>query len=125
MTCGKHTVNGYNQLLVVKTDNIGNVIWEKEFGENNLSEEGNSIKQNSDGTFTITGASFDISSGQTNGILLKTDQNGHQLWFKKFGNLSSSRGVNLIKDNNNDNLITGQYNDLIFITRTDNNGTFK
>lgn len=125
LTCGKHTVSGYNQVLLVKTDNTGNVIWEKEFGENNLSEEGNSVKHNSDGSFTITGTCFDFSTGQTDIILLKVDQNGNQLWLKKFGSSSSDSGLNLIKDTNDDNIITGNYNDQIFMTKTDNNGVFK
>ncbi|KJS04172.1 MAG: hypothetical protein VR77_12425 [Flavobacteriales bacterium BRH_c54] len=125
LTCGRHTVNGYSQVLLVKTDNIGNVIWEKEFGLNNLSEDGNSIKQNSDGTYTITGTSFDILTSQTDIILLKIDQNGNLLWSKKFGSPSNDSGVNLIKDNNNDNIITGNYNGNIFFTKTDNNGVFK
>lgn len=125
LTCGRHTVNGYSQVLLVKTDNIGNVIWEKEFGLNNLSEDGNSIKQNSDGTYTITGTSFDILTSQTDIILLKIDQNGSLLWSKKFGSPSNDSGVNLIKDNNNDNIITGNYNGNIFFTKTDNNGVFK
>jgi hypothetical protein len=125
LTCGKHTVSGNNQVLVVKTDNAGNLIWEKEFGANNLSEEGNSIKQNSDGTFTITGTCFDVSTGQTDVILLKIDQNGNQLWFNKFGSAYSDNGVNLIKDSNGDNIISGNYNGSIFMTRTDNNGVFK
>ncbi len=124
LTCGKHAATGYNQVLVVKTDNAGNVIWEKEYGTNNLSEEGKSIKQNSDGTFTITGTCFDISTGQTDIILLKIDQRGNQLWFKKFGSTSGG-GVNLIKDSNDDNIITGNCNGSIFMTRTDNNGVFK
>ncbi len=125
LTCGKHTVSGYNQALLVKTDNTGNVIWGKEFGVNNLSEEGNSVKQNRDGSFTITGTCFDVSTGQTDIILLKVDQNGNQLWLKKFGSPSSDSGVNLIKDSNDDNIITGNYNGLIFMTKTDNNGVFK
>jgi hypothetical protein len=125
LTCGKHTVSGYNQVLLIKTDNTGNVIWEKEFGVNNLSEEGNSVKQNSDGSFTITGTCFDVSTGQTDIILLKVDQNGNQLWLKKFGSSLSDNGVNLVKDNNDDNIITGNYNGQIFMTKTDNNGVFK
>jgi len=125
LTCGKHTVSGYNQILLVKTDNTGNIIWEKNFGVNNLSEEGNSVKQNSDGSFTITGTCFDVSTGQTEIILLKVDQNGNELWLKKFGSPSSGSGINLLKGNNDENIITGNYNGLIFITRTDNNGAFK
>lgn len=125
LTCGKHTVNSSNQVLLVKTDNTGNLIWEKEYGANNLSEEGSSVKQNSDGSFTITGISYDVSTGQNDIILLKVDQNGDQLWLKKFGSLSNDFGVNLIKDNNDDNIITGIFNSQIFMTRTDKNGVFK
>jgi hypothetical protein len=125
LTCGEHTTSGYSQVLLVKTDNLGNVIWEKEFGDNHLSEQGNSIKQNADGTFIITGSSYDATSGQTGIILLKVDQSGNQLWLKKFGSSSSGSGVNLIKDINDDNIITGNYNGSIFMTKTDNNGVYK
>ncbi len=125
MICGLHTSNGYSQVLLLKTDNLGNVIWEKEYGENNLSENGNSIKQNSDGSFTITGSSYDVSSMQTDIILLKVDQSGNQLWLKKFGSSANDSGINLIKDINDDNIITGYYNGSIFMTKTDTNGIFK
>jgi len=124
LVCGKHTVGGYNQILVVKTDNIGNVIWENEYGAVNLSEEGNSIKQNIDGTYTITGSCFDVSTGKTDILLLKIDKSGNQLWLKKFGS-TSGEGVNLIKDTNDDNIITGNYNGSMFMTKTDSNGDYK
>jgi hypothetical protein len=125
ITCGAHPTNGYGQVLLVKTDHLGNEIWEKEFGENNLSEQGNSIKQNADGTFTITGSSYDVATMRTDIILLKVDQSGNQLWLKKVGSSSDDSGENLIKDNNDDNLISGNYNGNIFFTKTDNNGIFK
>jgi hypothetical protein len=125
LTCGRHTASGYSQVLLVKTDNTGNVIWEKEFGANNLSEEGNSVKQNNDGSFTITGTCIDITKGLIHVILLKVDQNGNQLWLKKFGNSSIDKGANLIKDNNDDNIITGNSNGQIFMTKLDSNGVFK
>lgn len=125
LTCGYHTSNGYSQVLLVKTDNEGNEIWQREFGDNNLSEQGISVKQNTDGSFIITGSSFDVSSGQTDIILLKVDANGNQLLLKKFGSSTGDSGVNLIKDSNDDNIITGNYNGQIFMTKTDNNGVFK
>ena len=125
LTCGQHSETGFSQVLLVKTDNIGNVIWEKEFGESNLSEQGNSIKQNSDSSFNITGSSFDVSSGLSYIILLKVDASGNKIFLKKFGGSSGESGVNLIKDSNDDNIITGNYNGNIFMTKTDSNGTFK
>jgi hypothetical protein len=86
--CGRHTggVMGNSQVLVVKTDNLGNTIWDKEFGNDSITERGNSIKQNLDGSYTITGTSHDYSDWNGEDILLlKIDQSGDQVWFKKFG----------------------------------------
>jgi hypothetical protein len=126
VTCGSHTLNGQSQVLVVKTDNLGNVIWEKEYGDSGLgiSEQANSIKQNTDGTFTITGGVFDLGTGQTKMILVKTDENGNQLWFKKLNDYYGGSAKNLLKDGN-DNIITGSRNGSIVMLRADNDGVFK
>lgn len=131
VTCGVHTgnVTGNGQVLIVKTDNLGNLIWEQEFGNDSISEIGNSIKQNIDGSFTITGTSYGKTGWYVEDIiLLKIDQNGNQVWFKKFGSPESTeRGRVLIKDTNDDNLITGDFgwSGPIFLTRTDKDGILK
>jgi hypothetical protein len=125
LTCGQHTSGGYSQVLLLKTDNQGNTIWEKEYGEDNLSEKGNSIKENLDGTFTITGSSYDVNTMQDDIIILKINQAGNQSWFKKFGSSKSDWGINLIKDTNDDNIITGDYSESIFMTKIDKNGNYK
>ncbi|MDD5571132.1 MAG: hypothetical protein PHD97_08245 [Bacteroidales bacterium] len=125
LTCGQHTTNGYSQVLLLKTDDLGNEYWEKELGATDLSEIGNSIKQNADGTFFITGASYNVSTMYYEIILLKVDPNGNQLLLKKIGSSSNSNGLNLLKDINDDNIITGNLNGSIFMTKTDNKGYFK
>ncbi len=131
LICGQHTlIDGSTQVLVLKTDNLGNTIWEKEFGEDKSSEIGFSIMQNSFESYTVTGTSYDDSSMQCDIILFKIDQTGNQVWFKKFGSKGDDWGMNLIKDNNDDILITGDYNirgsdKNIFFTRTDQEGNFK
>lgn len=125
LSCGKQTIAGFSQVFLIKTDHLGNMIWEKEFGENHLSEQGNSIKQNPDGTCTLTGSSYDIETAQDNIIIIKVDENGNQLWSIIFGSPATDWGMNLIKDNDGDNIITGDYNDLIFMTRMDDDGNFK
>ena len=124
VTCGQRTTNGYTQVLLVKTNNLGSVIWEREFGDATLSEQGYSLKLDMDGGFTITGESFDVIAQQTSVLLLKVNMDGEQAYLKRFGS-TTSRGMNLIKDANDDNLITGNYQDQIFLTRTDSDGTFK
>jgi len=125
VTCGLIETDGLYQISLVKTDDQGNVIWEKEYGEDYLSEHGNAIQVNSDGTFIITGHSFENHSGQTGIVLLKVNENGDQLIRKDFGFTFIDYGKNILKDDNDDNIITGQYNGGIFLTRTDNNCVFK
>lgn len=117
--CGGHGTGG--KILVLKTDPLGNVLWEKEYGLNNV-QGGYSIKQNLDSSFTICGTSYDIASDKSDNLLLKLDQNGNQLWLKEL-HLSTNVGAyNLMKDVNDDNIITGNYDDHIYITRTNKDG---
>lgn len=126
VTCGYHSTNFQNQILLVKTDNLGNVLWEKEYGKTGFgnSEQGNSIKENADGTFTITGSAFDFATEQRRIMLMKTDQNGNQIWFKKFTDLYEGTGLNLLKDND-DNIITGNRNGNMFMIKTNSDGVYK
>ena len=125
ITCGGLADTGYNQILLIKTDGQGNVLWEKEYGEIYLSEIAESIVLNFDGTFTMTGGSLEVHSGQREVLILKVDQDGNQLVKNGFGQTLIDYGHNILKDDNSDNLITGEYNGKIFLTRTDNNCVFK
>ncbi len=125
MTCGQISKIGDNQLLLVRTDSQGNEEWEKEYGDDHLSEQGTAIRFNEDSTFIVTGTSSSSHSGQQQIVLLKINPNGDLLFLKKFGESATSSGQNILKDVNDDNLITGNYNFNLFMTTTDNNGVFK
>ena len=125
MTCGKIANDTDTQVLLIKTDGLGNTYWEKEFGETYLDEQANAIQLNADGSYSLTGGFKEQHSGQSQILLIKVDQNGNLLFSKSFGGHILTYGQNIIKDVNDDNLITGQSNFSIFMTRTDNNGVFK
>lgn len=125
ITVGQNTTGGFSQVLVLKSDNQGNTIWEIQFGESNLSEKGYSIKENMNNTYTITGSSYDVNSTQGDIIVFNIDANGNQLWFKKFGSTLSDWGANIVQGLNNENVITGDYNGSIFMTKLNNNGEFE
>lgn len=126
ITVGNSGLVKSGQLLVVKMDDKGNVIWEKEFGEHDVYEVGSSIKKNYDNTFTITGGSGSFSNGNQYDILvLKIDDQGNEIWMKKFGRSPTSWGFNLIKGSKNENIITGNYNAKVFMTKLDENGIFQ
>ncbi len=72
-----------------KTDSSGNPIWEKTYTSYNTSSDGsrlNSISQFNDGGYALFG-----QNAGPNGLLIKIDSNGNELWhkiytiFKNFG----------------------------------------
>lgn len=127
--CGDHRggLGESIQVLLLKTDHMGTLIWEQEYGVEYTHVIGNVIKQNLDESYTITGRTSAATLNLSDIILLKVDQSGNQLWFKTFGLQSFDKGANLIKDSNDDNLITGDFGwgGPIFLTRTDKDGNFK
>lgn len=82
--CGSTFQPGANgfQLWLVKVDRLGNVLWEKNFG-NAAIEFGRSVVQTSDGGFAMVGRYDD---GNDVGIyLVKTDADGNEEWSYVYG----------------------------------------
>ncbi|MBI4646285.1 MAG: SprB repeat-containing protein [Bacteroidia bacterium] len=77
---------GNKDLLVIKTDNKGDIIWSKTYGTP-LSEQGNYIMATPDGGFTIAGEIFKIGGSlQSDIYLLHFNSDGDTLWKKSYGN---------------------------------------
>jgi len=132
LTCGSTRTGAIDNVLLMKYDPAGNVIWEKEYGDPLLAEKGVAIIQGADGSLNIAGnSSPDNLNMQT--VMLKTDAYGNQVFMKKFGDTGSHPAVNIFKDINDDNIITGNYfppgstktDRRIFITRLSSSGAFK
>ena len=66
--------NGKNDILLIKTNSIGDKKWRKTFGGNGV-DIGRSIKELSSGGYIISGTST-ISNLSFDAILIKTDKNG-------------------------------------------------
>lgn len=83
---------GLNDYWVVKTDALGNKMWDKRFGGNS-KEEMFSVLQTSDNGYLLGGWSMSGISGdqsQSNrGVsdywVVKIDENGNKLWDKRYG----------------------------------------
>ncbi|HTL80320.1 MAG TPA: T9SS type A sorting domain-containing protein [Bacteroidia bacterium] len=120
--------------LLIRTDNLGNVIWEKVFkpATDSLSMgyyySATSVKEMSNGNFVITGCVSDPQS-LNKAYIICTDSNGNLLWSKDYcvnsrysgGNdlqVDASGNITLL---GNDYAVTaGDTN--ILVLRTDSNG---
>jgi len=75
---------------ILKTDSLGNKLWDKDYGGTNGEDEFGSIVQTTDGGYLMAGNSYsNISGNKTENNLgmeqswiLKTDSSGNKLWDK-------------------------------------------
>ncbi|MEK6853048.1 MAG: hypothetical protein AABX59_04160, partial [Nanoarchaeota archaeon] len=75
-------------VYLIKTDSLGNKLWEKTFGGNGY-DSGNSVQQTSDGGYVIAGRTSSLGSGSYDFYLIKTDSQGNKQWEKVFGGSGS------------------------------------
>jgi len=79
---------GAKDVIIQKTDSLGNSEWMRTFGGSN-DDEGYSIQQTSDRGFIIAGATSSSGAGSRDVYLVRTDANGNLRWAKTLGGMSS------------------------------------
>ncbi len=99
------TMSGRN-LLLLRTDSFGNLIWVNGYGGNN-DDEGNSVVQTSDGGFAACGYTKSYGSGGNDVYLIKVDANGNQLWDRMFGGASDEEAYSMVLTGDGGFLIAG------------------
>ena len=109
------TNNGSRDYWIVKTDDLGNIEWEKSYG-GSFDDEAFSIALTSDSGFIVTGYSYS-SNGDVTGHhgdnsypdywLLKLDNNGNLQWEKSLGGVSDDRAQRVINTNDGGYMVAG------------------
>lgn len=74
----------YQGILLLKTDSDGNEVWHRVFGEGDYNE-GQCVRQTSDGGYIIAGSSDQWSPVWYDVCLIKTDNSGHEIWTQHYG----------------------------------------
>ncbi len=109
------TTYGNDDYWIVKTDSIGNILWQKVFG-GSVDDEAFSIQQTSEGGYVIIGYAKSDSStyGNVNnnhGLydywVLKTDSVGNLLWQKCFGGSKYDNGYFIQQTSDNGFIMCG------------------
>ena len=75
---------GANDILLIKTDGLGNEIWSKTYGGSN-TEVGYFVVQTTDGGYLVAGRTESFGAGASDFYAIKTDSNGDTIWTKTYG----------------------------------------
>jgi uncharacterized delta-60 repeat protein len=86
-------------ILLIKTDVNGNVIWAKTYGETG-GDYAFSVQQTSDSGYIVAGYTYSFGAGYYDIFLVKTDANGNIIWSKTYGgtNQDFARSVRQTSD---------------------------
>jgi hypothetical protein len=121
-----------NLARLIKTDENGEILWEKYFGNSENSVEntvGRSLDITSDGGFVLAGYTENISTGLADAWLIKTDSEGNEIWKKTFGREGDDR-IHSVQQTADGGYIFAGYTDSFgwgdkdfWVVKTDETGT--
>lgn len=122
---------GGADIMLLKLDFNGNIIWAKTYGTN-IDEYASRIKQTSDNGFVIVGGGPHVTtSGNRESFLMKIDSLGNFLWAKKYGASSCHEDISSINitidggfvlSGNTCSYSGASFNYRTYIVKTDSNG---
>ncbi len=118
---------GENDVFLIKTDSLGDILWAKTYGGAN-NDCGYSVQETSDGGFIVAGVTASFGAGADDIYLIKTNADGDTLWTKTYGGTDNDVGhsVQLISDEGY--IIAGGTSsfgagaDDVWLLKTDSNG---
>jgi hypothetical protein len=74
-------LSSYNNVYLIKTDGMGNLLWSKSYGGNSW-EFGFSVNETHDGGYILSGNTYSFGIYSRSGYIIKTDTIGNIVWSK-------------------------------------------
>jgi hypothetical protein len=118
---------GLYDILFIKTDANGNIIWAKTYGGTSWDYP-SSVRQTSDGGYIVAGFTGSFGAGYGDIILIKTDANGNVQWAKAYGGTSSDGAASVQQTSDGGYIVAGSTGSFgaggsdFFLIKTDANG---
>jgi uncharacterized delta-60 repeat protein len=132
---GGYIVAGYTNsfgadsvdILLIKTDANGNIIWTKTYGGTNY-DYAYSVQQTSDGGYIVAGSTDSFGADSVDILLIKTNANGNIQWAKTYGGTRNDYAYSVQQTSDGGYIVAGYTNSFgaggydIFLIKTDANG---
>ena len=121
---------GNNDVFLVRTDPLGNELWQKTFGSNE-DETALTIIETLDNGFLLAGWNGIAVNNSTDILLIRTDSSGNKLWEQHYGGngRETAYAVTATADGHfilaGDTTSLGNGGDDCYLLKVDDNGTFE
>ena len=118
---------GQSDFWLIKTDSLGNMLWNKTFGGPNDDVAG-ALIQADDGGYLIAGLTASFGAGGFDFWLVKTDSFGNMQWNKTYGGAKDDFATSVIKTSGGDYAVAGWTNSFgaggedLWLLKTDSSG---
>lgn len=109
---GGYVSSGYSDFYMVKTDDQGEVVWTKSYGENDRYESANWMVETTDGGYILAGVRGQDPPYSSNSdiYMVKTDENGNEEWTSIMGVVDISETPNcIVQTNDGGYILCGHY----------------
>jgi len=119
---------GGDDFWLVKTDAIGNVMWNKTYGGTDY-DDANALVQTSDGGYALAGRTGIAGAGTDDLWLVKTDASGNMQWNKTYGGTDYDDAYALVQTTDGGYALAGitesfgAGNQDFWLVKTDTSGT--
>ncbi|KYK24046.1 hypothetical protein AYK21_06135 [Thermoplasmatales archaeon SG8-52-2] len=108
ITGGITTSNGWRHFCLIKTDENGSELWTKIYIINDF-EVGSSLIQTVEGDYLIVGSTDSFGSKGCNACVIKTDENGVEVWNVTYGGNGQNSAGSIIGLNDKEFVTAGTY----------------
>lgn len=121
---------GGRDVWLVKTDELGNLLWSNTLGLSNW-DEGRAVIQTDDEGFIVAGSITSYFTGTVDVLLARFNSSGDLLWTKSYGESGSESGLSVQQTADGGYVVTGctsswgAGSDDLYLLKTDSQGTME